>query len=175
MCNDWMLAWSAQVVRETVETGGKPSQLAFYLDGAHTQESMAACGEWFAAAVLAEDGLPAVTGADSDAPNGSQALAEGRRHSARGTSSNGHVAAENGGGKLHPRLEDSSSLVVGQNGVMPARADAAETASANGQNGVSLDRLTHNLLIFNCQQVVAVSAQQEGLHLIATVSTARIN
>ena len=174
LCSDWMSASSAQVVRETVETGGRPSQLAFYLDGAHTQESMAACGEWFAAAVLAEDGLPAVTGADGDAPNGSQALAEGRGDSAGLTSLNGHFAAENGGGKPQPRLQDSSGLVAGQNGVMLARAEAAELASANGQNGVLVDRLTHNLLIFNCQQVIAIAAQQEGPYLTATVSTAHI-
>ena len=170
-----MLTSSAQVVSETVETGSSPSQLAFYLDGAHTQESMAACGEWFAAAILAEDGLPAVTGTDGDAPSRSQASAQVRGDSAGVTSANGHSAAENGGGKLQPRLEDSSSLVAGQNGVMPARTDAAELASANGQNGVSVDRLTHNLLIFNCQQVIAVSAaQQEGPRLTATVSAARI-
>jgi len=45
----------SQVVRE-----GQPgkssasSQLSFYLDGAHTRESMSACGVWFADTLLAE-------------------------------------------------------------------------------------------------------------------------
>ena len=43
---------------QVIQEGGSRSDglphLAFYLDGAHTQESMSACGHWFADSLLAE-------------------------------------------------------------------------------------------------------------------------
>lgn len=35
--------------------GEQPIRLTFYLDGAHTEESMATCGTWFADTVAASD------------------------------------------------------------------------------------------------------------------------
>ncbi len=47
-------ACCSQVIQEGgLRSDGLP-QLAFYLDGAHTQESMSACGHWFADSLLAE-------------------------------------------------------------------------------------------------------------------------
>ncbi len=50
-------------------------RLSFYLDGAHTPESMAICAQWFADEVGADgdDGAPA------PAPAGSEAAAAGKR------------------------------------------------------------------------------------------------
>ena len=48
-----------QVVQEGGTRADGLAHLAFYLDGAHTQESMAACGHWFADAMLAEQTLEA--------------------------------------------------------------------------------------------------------------------
>ena len=43
-----------QVINEGGSRDDGLAQLAFYLDGAHTKESMAACGHWFADSLLAE-------------------------------------------------------------------------------------------------------------------------
>ena len=43
-----------QVIQEGGDRPDGLPHLAFYLDGAHTQESMSACGHWFADSLLAE-------------------------------------------------------------------------------------------------------------------------
>ncbi len=45
-----------------------PSRLSFYLDGAHTEESMATCGTWFADAVVAAREDPGPQPAPDRAP-----------------------------------------------------------------------------------------------------------
>jgi folylpolyglutamate synthase len=52
-CLEWSSAFFAQVVEDEVAASCTARPLTFYLDGAHTQESMATCAQWFADAVNA--------------------------------------------------------------------------------------------------------------------------
>ncbi len=48
--------------------GEQPVRLTFYLDGAHTEESMATCGTWFADTVAASGSSEGVSSDNTRAP-----------------------------------------------------------------------------------------------------------
>lgn len=75
-------AASVPAANETSASPAQPaSRLSFFIDGAHTPESMASCGQWFA---------EAATSADQAPPQ---------------PQSNGHAPAQDTGGSHAPELQ----------------------------------------------------------------------
>ena len=122
----------AQVVPDPTEGA---ENLSWYLDGAHTEESMRQCAEWFCDATGAADEPSSADGERDDAP---EAAREGKESPGRTRDEPSSEAGEYRG-------DDPPSAVAGDRGDDPPSSEA-------GIARVPPRRPRFRLLLFNCME-----------------------
>jgi len=133
----------AQVVPDPTEGA---ENLSWYLDGAHTEESMRQCAEWFCDATGAAD-EPSADGERDDAP---EAAREGKESPGRTRDEPSSEAGEYRGddppsSEAGDRGDDPPSSEAGDRGDDPPSSEAGDRAGPSAATPV-------RLLLFNCME-----------------------